>query len=133
MVVEMSSIHHDVTAVTLIVSRGGQWTWVAALIVLVAVTIFASKSRESRRKIHGIPEFGSIPMLGGSFVYLTQGMPGLLRGLIATGKDGISYTDMMGNRVVSVHQDALTREVLSLPEEIASRYLTPVHISAACL
>jgi hypothetical protein len=66
-------------------------------------------------KLKGHSIFGAIP------IYFKHGAPQLLRNLIAIGLDGISYAKVGNEVLVSIHDPAMVREVLSFPDEIASR------------
>ena len=79
------------------------------------------KSVPSENVVLGIPELKGVPILGAMPIYLKYGVPHLLEKLIAIGHDGISYTNVVNNVLVSVHDPAMVREVLAYPEEIASR------------
>ena len=41
--------------------------------------------------------------------------------LITVGNKGIAYANLMGSFVVSIHDPTMTKEILLLPEETASR------------
>lgn len=69
----------------------------------------------------GVPELKGIPILGAAPIYLKYGIPQLLGRLVATGGDGISYAHVVNHVLVSVHDPAMVKEVLSYPEEVASR------------
>jgi hypothetical protein len=79
------------------------------------------KAVSSQNVLPGVPELKGVPILGAMPIYLKDGMPQLLGKLIAIGDEGISYTNVVNNVLVSVHDPAMVREVLAYPEEIASR------------
>jgi hypothetical protein len=75
----------------------------------------------SRDVLPGVPEYKGVPFLGAMPTYLREGMPALLGKLIATGNEGISYANIVGNVLVSCHDPAMVREVHAMPDEVASR------------
>lgn len=89
---------------------------------LTLVGFLALKLVSPGNVLPGVPELKGIPILGAVPIYLKHGMPQLLGKLIDIGDEGISYANVMNNVLVSVHDPAMVREVLSYPEEIASRY-----------
>ena len=94
-------------------------TTAVGLLMLLGFLTF--KSVFSDNILPGIPELKGVPILGAMPIYLKYGMPKLLGKLIAIGDDGISYTNVVNNVLVSVHDPAMVREVLAYPEETASR------------
>jgi hypothetical protein len=92
---------------------------VVGLLMIVGLVTF--KSVSSRDVLPGVPEFKGVPFLGAMPTYLREGMPALLGKLIATGDEGISYANIVGNVLVSCHDPAMVREVHAMPDEIASR------------
>lgn len=93
---------------------------VGLLMILGLVTF---RSVLSEKILPGVPELKGVPILGAMPIYLKHGMPQLLGRLIAIGEDGISYAKVVNNVLVSVHDPAMVKEVLSYPEEVASRYV----------
>ena len=94
---------------------------ITAVGLLMLLGFLTCKSVSSNTVLRGIPELKGVPILGAMPIYLKYGMPKLLGKLIAIGDDGISYTNVVNNVLVSVHDPAMVREVLAYPEEIASR------------
>lgn len=92
---------------------------VVGLLMLLGLITF--KSVSSRDVLPGVPEYKGFPYLGAIPTYLLEGMPALIRKLIATGDEGVSYANIGGNVLVSCHDPALIREVHALPDEVASR------------
>ena len=81
----------------------------------------AFRSLSLKGPLPEVPELKGVPVLGAMPFYLACGMPQLLGKLISIGDDGISYAKVVNNILVSVHDPAMAREVLSYPETIASR------------
>ena len=94
-------------------------TATVGLFILLGILTFKSVSAD--QVLRWVPELKGVPVLGVLPLYLKHGMPALLSKLIAIGQDGISYANVGNNILVSVHDPAMVREVLSYPEEIASR------------
>ena len=94
-------------------------TAIFGLFMLLGLLAFKSVSPD--KPLSGVPELKGVPVLGAMPIYLKHGMPQLLSRLIAIGQDGISYANVVNNVLVSVHDPAMVREVLSYPESIASR------------
>ncbi|KAG6986587.1 hypothetical protein G7Y79_00077g099790 [Physcia stellaris] len=99
-------------------------TAAVGLIMLLGFLTF--KTVASEHIIPGIPELKGIPVLGAVPLYFSLGAPQLLEKLIAIGSDGISYANLVKSTLVSVHDPALVKEVLSYPEEVASREGDPM-------
>lgn len=95
----------------------------AAVGLLMILGFVTFRSILSEKVLPGVPELKGVPILGAMPIYLKHGMPQLLSRLIAIGEDGISYANVVNNVLVSVHDPAMVKEVLSYPEEIASRYV----------
>lgn len=93
----------------------------ATIGLLTLLGFLTFKRASSDNVLPGVPELKGVPILGAMPIYLKYGMPRLLGKLIAIGNDGISYANIVNNVLVSVHDPAMVREVLSYPEEIASR------------
>lgn len=93
----------------------------AAVGLLMILGLVTFRSVLSEKILPGVPELKGVPFLGAMPIYLKHGMPQLLGRLIAIGEDGISYAKVVNNVLVSVHDPAMVKEVLSYPEEIASR------------
>ncbi|EEA27853.1 hypothetical protein TMatcc_003846 [Talaromyces marneffei ATCC 18224] len=93
----------------------------AAVGLLMVLGLVTFRSVLSEKILPGVPELKGVPILGAMPIYLKHGMPQLLGRLIAIGEDGISYAKVVNNVLVSVHDPAMVKEVLSYPEEIASR------------
>jgi hypothetical protein len=93
----------------------------AAVGLLMFLGFLTFKSVSSDNVLPRVPELKGVPILGVMPIYLKHGMPQLLGKLIAIGDDGISYADIVNNVLVSVHDPAMVREVLTYPDEIASR------------
>ena len=94
---------------------------VITTIGLIIVGFLALKLISPGNVLPGVPELKGVPILGAMPIYLKHGMPLLLGKLIDIGEEGISYANVVNNVLVSVHDPAMVREVLSYPEEIASR------------
>lgn len=93
----------------------------AAVGLLMLLGFLTFKSVSSGDILPGVPELQGVPILRVMPTYLKHGMPHLLSKLIAIGDDGISYANVINNYLVSVHDPAMIREVLTYPEGIASR------------
>ena len=115
-----TSVLHDVSLELAFAGRENGRLVVAAG-VLMLVVIFVSRLMSGHNELPGVPEFKSFPFLGPMVISLTQGMPELLGRMMAIGTDGISYANVMGSVLVSIHDPAMMREVLQHPDEIASR------------
>lgn len=97
-------------------------TAAAGLLMLLGFLMFKSVSSHDD-VLPKVPKLKGVPILGAMPIYLKHGMPQLLSKLIAIGEDGISYTNVVNNvLLVSVHDPAMVREVLTYPDEIAPRY-----------
>ena len=94
-------------------------TAVVGLLMLLGVLTFRSVSSDI--VLPGVPQLKGVPVLGAMPMYLKLGMPPLLGKLIAIGDNGISYVAIVNKVLVSVHDPAMIREILALPEEVASR------------
>ena len=94
-------------------------TAAVGLLMLLGILTFRSVSSDS--VLLGVPQLKGVPVLGAIPMYLKLGMPQLLSRLIAIGDDGISYVNIVNKVLVSVHDPAMIREILALPEEVASR------------
>ena len=115
-----ASVSHNVFLELASAARENGRSFIAAgLIMLVA--IFISKSVSRHTVLPGVPEYRSFPVIGPMLISLTQGIPELLSRMMAVGSEGISYTNLLGNVVVSIHDPAMMREVLKYPDDIASR------------
>ena len=94
-------------------------TAAVGLLMLVGFLTFKSVSLDD--VLPGVPELKGVPVLGALPMYLKHGAPQLLGKLIALGDNGISYAKVGNRFLVSVHDPAMIREVLSYSGEIASR------------
>ena len=94
-------------------------TAIVGLLMLLGFLTFKSVSFDDI--LPGVPEYKGIPVLGALPVLLKHRMPYVLDKLIALGEGGISYANVFNNVLLSVHDPAMVREVLSYPTEIASR------------
>ena len=94
-------------------------TAAVGLLMLLSFITFKSKSLDDI--LSGVPEYKGIPFLGATPILLKHGMPHLLDKLIAIGEGGISYANVANNILISVHDPAMVREVLSYSTESASR------------
>ena len=98
-----------------------------SVIVTAAVGLFmllgflTFKSVSSDDILPGVPEVKGVLIWGALPVYLKHGAPQLLGKLIAIGDNGISYAKVVNKVLVSVHDPAMIREVLTFSGEIASR------------
>ncbi|KAK4216798.1 putative cytochrome P450 [Rhypophila decipiens] len=90
---------------------------VGALVLLVLANALVARSSI----LPGVPKLKGYPLVGSLPEYLAKGPAHLMGRLIDTGGEGISYANVAGSVVVSVHEPAMVKEVLSLPDEIASR------------
>ena len=97
-------------------------TAAAGLLMLLGFLTFKSVSSHDNNVLPKVPKLKGVPILGAIPIYLKHGIPQLLSKLIAIGEDGISYTNVVNNVLVSVHDPAMVREVLTYLDEIASRY-----------
>ena len=104
-------------------------TAAVGLIMLLGFLTF--KTVVSEDILPGIPELKGIPVLGAVPLYFSLGAPQLLEKLIAAGSSGISYANLVRSTLVSVHDPALVKEVLSYPEEVASRWAI-LHVDSNC-
>ena len=93
----------------------------AAVGLLMLLGFLTFKSVSSDNILPGVPELQGVPILRVMPTYLKHGMPHLLSRLLAIADDGISYANVINNVLVVVSDPAMVREVLSYPEEIASR------------
>ncbi|KAM7217249.1 Cytochrome P450 [Rhypophila decipiens] len=90
---------------------------VGAVVLLVLANALVARSSI----LPGVPKLKGYPLVGSLPEYLARGPAHLMDRLIDTGGEGISYANVAGSVVVSVHEPAMVKEVLSLPDEIASR------------
>lgn len=97
--------------------------------VLMALGFITFKSVFNSNPLPGVPELKGMPIFGAMPMYLQSGMPYMLGKLIAIGSEGISYANIVGNVLVSVHDPAMVREVHAMPDEIASREGDPGRMS----
>ena len=105
-------------------------TAAVGLIMLLGFLTF--KTVASEHILPGFPELKGIPVLGAVPLYFSLGAPQLLEKLIAVGSGGISYANLVKSTLVSVHDPALVKEVLSYPEEVASRWAI-LHVDSDCV
>lgn len=89
--------------------------------LLMLLGILTQISITSEAILPGVPKLKGFSIFGAIPIYFKQGAPQLLRNLIAIGGDGISYAKVGDKFLVSIHDPAMVREVLSFPDEIASR------------
>jgi hypothetical protein len=89
--------------------------------LLVVSIISMLKSTSSERTLPGVPKFKGNLLFGVLPIYFKQGAPQLIQKLINIGDDGISYATVGSQVLVSIHGPAIVREVLSFPDEIATR------------
>lgn len=94
-------------------------TAIVGLLLMLGLLIF--KSVLSDKILPGVPQLKRYPLLGAMPIYLKHEMPQLLGRLIAISDGGILYANLVKNVLVSVHDPAMVKEVLSHPEEVASR------------
>jgi hypothetical protein len=83
--------------------------------------LFKWKLTSPDNVLPGVRELEGVPFLGALPLYLKHGGAQFLSKLIAIGDNGISYANLAGIILISVHDPAMVREVLACPEEIASR------------
>lgn len=101
----------------------------ASLSLMIPLGLFFLKTLRSKSVLPGIPELKGWPIVGAMPIYLQHGMPQLLGKLIAIGDDGVSFANIFGNVLVSVHEPAMVREVHGYTDEVASRYAGPIKLS----
>ena len=104
----------------------------AAVGFIMLLGFLTFKTVASEHIIPGIPELKGIPVLGAVPLYLSLGAPQLLEKLIAIGSGGISYANLVKGTLVSVHDPALVKEVLSYPEDVASRWAI-LYVDSECI
>lgn len=98
--------------------------WLASLLLIVLCTVVrwtAVRLFFTKSTIPHVPKLRGIPILGVLPLYFRYGFSGLLSRLIMIGDHGVSYTTVAGRVLVSVHDSAMIREVLALPEDLVSR------------
>ena len=93
----------------------------AAFGLLLILGLFKWKLLSHDNVLPRVRELKGIPLLGAMPLYLKHGGAQFLSKLIAIGDNGISYANIAGIVLISVHDPAMARKVLAYPEEIASR------------
>ena len=117
-----STMDPDSLRTLMMTDMGPSIVTTAAVGLIMLLGFLTFKTVASEHIIPGIPELKGIPVLGAVPLYFSLGAPQLLEKLIACGSDGISYANLVKSTLVSVHDPALVKEVLSYPEEVASRW-----------
>lgn len=95
----------------------------ALLGIILASGLLVLQLLASHAALPGVPKMKGYPVLGAIPIYFRDGMTLMLETLTKIGEDGISYARVGNKTLVSVHEPMMVKEVLQLPDEIASRYV----------
>jgi hypothetical protein len=94
-----------------------------ALSIVAVLTLFWAVTRFLAVDVlPGVPQVCGYPLLGSTPEHFKYGMPRLMESLIAVGGEGISYAKCLNVTLVSIHNPAIVKRILALPEDDASRY-----------
>lgn len=102
----------------------------ATIGLLTFLGILTNHSSKSEPILPGIPKLKGYPIVGAIPIYFRHGMAILLETLTKLGDDGISYARVGNKTLVSVHDPAMVKEVLSFTDKVASRYFLLLPVQA---
>ncbi|KAF1924287.1 putative cytochrome P450 [Didymella exigua CBS 183.55] len=88
-------------------------------LALLALAVF--KCTRSGNILPGVPKLAGLPFIGVLLLSMRRGVSEILVQLQNIATDGISYASMAGSALVFVHDPALIRQLLMMPEESLSR------------
>lgn len=94
-------------------------TALLGLLMLCSALTMSSTVFESA--LPGIPKLKGYPLVGAIPIYFRDGMSLMLETLTKIGEDGISYARVGNKTLVSVHDPVMVKEVLNIPDGVASR------------
>jgi hypothetical protein len=97
--------------------------------VLFLSGLLATRYSLFEAALPGVPKLRGYPVVGAIPIYFRDGMSLMLETLTKIGEDGISYARVGNKTLVSVHDPAMVKEVLNIPDGVASRYVTTMTVS----
>lgn len=113
----------DPSVTVTMASSIGLLTMVFGLTMLVLARLQLAYSVSKCSVLPGVPQLKGYPIIGALPLFLGNGAVYLLSRLVQIGDQGISYATVAGNILVSVHDPAMVKEVMALPDNVASRYV----------
>ena len=93
----------------------------ARLVPLVLLTVLMLRYTRRVSILPGVPKLEGLSFLGSILLSMTHGASGVVDRLLDIATDGISYASVAGNILVFVHDTAIIRQLLAMPEEFVTR------------
>lgn len=93
----------------------------ARLVPLVFLVFVLHRYTRSASIYPGIPKLEGLSFLGVILLSMRHGASEVVARLLNIATDGISYVSVAGNSLVFVHDTAMIRQLLAMPEEFVSR------------
>lgn len=93
----------------------------AQLVPLVLLAVLVLRYTRSVSILPEVPKLEGLSFLGVILLSMTHGASGIVDRLLYIATDGISYAGVAGNVLVFVHDTAMIRQLLAMPEEFVSR------------
>lgn len=93
----------------------------ARFVPLVFLVFFVHGYTRSASILSGVPKLEGLSFLGVILLSIRHGASEVVARLLDIATDGISYASVAGNVLVFVHDTAIIRQLLAMPEEFVSR------------
>lgn len=87
----------------------------------VLLTVLVLKYTRRVSVLPGVPKLEGLSFLGVILLSMRHGASEVVAKLLDIATDGISYASVAGNILVLVHDTAMIRQLLAMPEEFVSR------------
>jgi hypothetical protein len=91
------------------------------LVPLVLLAVLVLKYTRSVVVLPEVPKLQGLSFLRVILLSITHGASEVVARLLDIATDGISYASVAGNVLVFVHDTAMIRQVLAMPEEFVTR------------
>ena len=91
----------------------------------VLLTVLLLKYTRGVSVLPGVPKLEGLSFLGVILLSMRHGASEVVARLLHIATDGISYASVASNVIVFVHDTAMIRQLLAMPEEFVSRYEAP--------
>lgn len=93
----------------------------ARFVHLIFLAFAVPRYIRSVSPLPGVPKLEGLSFLGVILLSMRHGASEVVARLLDIATDGISYASVAGNALVFVHDTAIVRQLLAMPEEFVSR------------
>jgi hypothetical protein len=97
----------------------------ARFVRLVFLACAVPRYTRSVSPLPGVPKLEGLSFLGVILLSMRHGASEVVARLLDIATDGISYASVAGNALVFVHDTAIVRQLLAMPEGFVSRQGAP--------